>query len=85
VSIVSQKTEKYGTVQISVADLYPGSGMGKKSGFGSGSGIKKPGSYIRAKKIFFGLKYLTSLMRIRNPGWKKFESGKEKIRIWDPG
>jgi hypothetical protein len=34
--------------------------MGKKSGFGSGSGIKKPGSYIRAKKIFFGLKYLTS-------------------------
>jgi len=32
VSIVSQNTEKYGTVKISVADPYPGSGMGKKSG-----------------------------------------------------
>jgi hypothetical protein len=42
------------------------------------------GSYFRElRKQFFGLKYLNSLMRIRDPGWKKSDpvSGMEKSRI----
>ncbi len=80
----------------------PGSGMGKKSG--SGFRIrdpdlkKQPGSYLRElRNHFLELKYLNSLMRIRDPGWKKFGSeirdgknsdpgsGMEKIRIRDSG
>jgi hypothetical protein len=34
------------------------------------------------KKPFFGLNYLNSLMRIRDPGWKKFGS---VIRDKHPG
>ncbi len=49
------------------AFLIPWSGMGKKSG---------SGSYFRElKEQFFGLKYLGSLMWIRDPGWKKVWSG----------
>jgi hypothetical protein len=57
--------------------------MGKKSGSRSGIRIRggKPGSNFRElRNHFFGLKYLTSLMRIRDPG-----SGMEKIWIRDPG
>ncbi len=37
---------------------------------------KLPGSYFRElKNHFFDLKYLNSLMRLRDPGWKKFGSG----------
>jgi hypothetical protein len=50
--------------------LTPGSGMGKKFG----SGMNNP-DHIWAWKQFLGLKYLKFLMRIRDPGWKKFESG----------
>jgi hypothetical protein len=54
------------------AFLTPGSGMGKKSGSGSGIRDKQPGSYfLELRNPFFGLKYLNSLMRIRDPGWKK--------------
>jgi hypothetical protein len=48
---------------------------------------EQPGSYFRElRNIFFGLKYLNSLMRIRDgknldPGWKKFGSA---INIPDP-
>ncbi len=35
------------------------------------------------RNYFLGLKYLNSLMRIRDPGWKIFGSGMEKIRIRD--
>jgi hypothetical protein len=55
--------------------------MSKKSGYGSGIRDEEPGSYFREfKKQIFGLKYLNSLMRIRDgkhsdPGWKKFGSG----------
>jgi hypothetical protein len=62
-------------VSVSVADpdpgsgafLTPGSGMGRKSG--SGTGI-----------WFFGLKYFNSLMRIRDGdsldlGWEKSDPG----------
>jgi hypothetical protein len=61
----------------SVADPDPGSG----AFFAPGSGIGKKMRIIfpRAEKQFFGLKYLNSLMRIRDPEWKKFGSG---IREW---
>jgi hypothetical protein len=60
--------------------LTPGSGMGKK--LGSGSGMINPENISdNVETIFVGLKYLNSLMRIRDPGWKKFGSGMEKIRI----
>ncbi len=60
---------------ISVADpdpgsgafLTPGSGMGEKSGPGSGIRNEQPGSYfLELRNHFFGLKYLNSLMRIRD-------------------
>jgi hypothetical protein len=60
--------------------------MGKNSG--SGSGMNNPDHISESLETIFGLKYLNSLMRIRdprwknsNPGWKKFGSGIEKIRI----
>jgi hypothetical protein len=31
--------------------------------------------------VFLWLKYLNSLMRIRDPGWRQFGSGMEKRRI----
>jgi hypothetical protein len=54
--------------------------MGKKSGSESGIRKEKPGSYfLELTNHFFGLKYLNSLMRIRDennsyPGWKKVGS-----------
>jgi hypothetical protein len=63
--------------------------MGKKSGSGSGIRDEQPGSYFpELRNHFFGLKYLNSLMRIRDgnnldPGWKKVGSGMEKSRIRD--
>ncbi len=58
------------------AFLTPGSRMGKKSGSGTGIRDKQPGSYYQElRNNFFGLKYLNSLMRIRDPGWEKFGSG----------
>ncbi len=51
---------------------------------GSGIGDEQLGSYfleLRTIFLFFlGLKYLSSLMRIRDPG-----SVMEKGQIWDPG
>jgi hypothetical protein len=45
---------------------------------------EQPGSYFRKlRNHFLGLKYLHSLMRIRDPALKKFGSGMEKIRIRD--
>jgi hypothetical protein len=38
--------------------------------------------FPRALKQFFGLKYLNSVVRSRDPGWKKFGSG---IRDKHPG
>ena len=78
--------------QGSVAFLIPGfgiwdpgsgSGIGKKSGSRSGIRIRdrKLGSYFwELKNHFFWLKYLNSLMHIRDPG-----SGMEKIQIRDQG
>jgi hypothetical protein len=70
------------TEYSSVADPDPGSGMGGKS---AGSGIRdeQPGSYfLELKNNFLELKYLNSLMLIRDPGWKKVGSG---IRDKHPG
>jgi hypothetical protein len=53
--------------------MTPGSGMGKK--FGSRSGISNPDDISDSLETIFGLKYLNSLMRNRDPGWKKFGSG----------
>ncbi len=70
------------------AFLTPGSGMGRKSASGSGIQHEQPGSYFLELRnhfflFFFGLKYLNSLMRIRDPGWRSLDpgSGMEKSRI----
>ncbi len=53
--------------------LDPGSGMARKSASGSGIHDEQPGSYfLELRNHFFGLKYLNSLMRIRDPGWRQF-------------
>jgi hypothetical protein len=73
----------------SVVDPDPGSGafLTSRSGIRAG----QPGSFFRElSNNFFGLKYIHSLMRIRDaktsdPEWKKFESGMEKIRIRNTG
>ncbi len=66
---------------LSVADpdpgsgafLTPASGMGKRSG--SGSGMKNWDHISEClETISLGLKYLNSLRRIRDQGWKKFGS-----------
>jgi hypothetical protein len=62
--------------------------MGKKSGSGIRIRDEQPGSYFRElRNYYFGLKYLNSLMQIRDPGWKNSDLGSamEKIRIRDPG
>jgi hypothetical protein len=59
----------------------PGYGMGRMSATGSGIRDEQPGSYFpELRNHFFGLKYLNSLMRIRDgdssdPGWKKSDPG----------
>jgi hypothetical protein len=68
--------------------------MGKKSG--TGSGMNNPDHVSESIENFFGgLKYLNSLMRIRdpewnncriwNPGWKKVGSGIRNGKKSDPG
>jgi hypothetical protein len=63
---------------VSLRPLDHGSGMGKKIRIRNRD--EQPGSYFRELRNNF-LKYLNSLMRIRDPGWKKFGSG---INIPDP-
>jgi hypothetical protein len=53
--------------------MYPGSGMGKKSG--SGIRNEQSRSYLRELRNNILVKYLNILMRIQDPGWKKFGSG----------
>jgi hypothetical protein len=63
--------------------------MGRKSASGSGIRDEQPGSYfLELRNHFFGflgLKYLNSLMRIRDPGWRKFGSGIRDGKKSDPG
>ncbi len=68
---------------FAIWDPVSGSGIGKKSGSRSGIRIRdgKPWSYFwELRNHFFWLKYLNSLMCIRDPG-----SVMEKIQIWDQG
>jgi hypothetical protein len=56
---------------------------------GSGSGIwiqdEQPGSYFRElRNHFLGVKYLNSLLWIRDPGWKKIGSGIRDGKNSDP-
>jgi hypothetical protein len=67
-----------------VADPDPGSGCrffdsrdpgdGEKKS-GSGSGVNNPDHISESLETSYGLKYIISLMWIRDPGWKKFGSG----------
>jgi hypothetical protein len=66
------------------AFLTPESGMGKKSGSGSRIWDEQPRSYfLELRNHFFGLKYLNSLMRIRDGKNSDPGSGMEKSRIRD--
>jgi hypothetical protein len=63
--------------------------MGRKSASGSGIRDEQPGSYFLELRthflVFWGLKYLNSLMRIRDPGWRQFGSGIRDGKKSDPG
>jgi hypothetical protein len=80
-------------IASSVAGPDPGSGVFLTPGSGMGKNRIRirdtyPGRTTRiisdSLKPIFELKYLNYLMRIRDPGWKKFGSGMENIRIRDP-
>jgi hypothetical protein len=80
---------KFIATKNSVADPDPGSGMGRKSALGSGIRDEQPGSYFLDLRnhfwVFLGLKYLNSLMRIRDGDSSDPGSGMEKSRIRHPG
>jgi hypothetical protein len=54
---------------------------GIREGKKTGSGTNNPDHISESLENFFGLKYLNSFSRIRDPGWEKFGSG---ITIPDP-
>jgi hypothetical protein len=72
---------------VPLRPLDPGSGMGRKSA--SGSGMNNPDHIFKNIEtifiLFLGLKYLNSLMRIRDPGWRQFGSGIRDRKKSDPG
>jgi hypothetical protein len=79
---VGNKWRRSITVLASVADPDPGSGMGRKSAFGSGIRDEQPGSYfLELRNHYFGIKWMERV-RIRDPGWNKVGSG---IRDKHPG
>ncbi len=63
--------------------------MGRKSAYRAGIRDEQPGLYFLELRnhflIFFGLKYLNSLMRIRDPGWRQFGSRIRDGKKSDPG
>jgi hypothetical protein len=63
--------------------LTPVSGMGIKSG--SGSGMNNPDHISECLETIFWLKYLNSLKLIRDPGWKKFGFEIRYGKNTDPG
>jgi hypothetical protein len=77
--------------KISVADPDPGSGAFLTPGSGMGKNQdpeirdEQPGSYFRElRNHFFGLKYLNSLMQIRDPEWKNSDPGSGMEKNSDP-
>ena len=81
------KFYNFSVVQIQIQDLVPfwpldpGSGIGKKSG--SGSGKNNPDHISESIKTFFGVKILKFFDL--DTGLEKFGSGIEKSRIREPG
>jgi hypothetical protein len=74
------------------AFLTPVSGIwdGRKSASESGIRDEQPRSYFLELRnhflaFFGGLKYLNSLIRIRDPGWRQFGSGIRDGKKSDPG
>jgi hypothetical protein len=66
------------------AFLTPGSGMGKKSG--SGSGIRIRNEQTRSHFRELRNNFLGKILKFcdADPGWEKFGTKMEKIRIRDP-
>jgi hypothetical protein len=71
------------------AFLTPGSGVGESRHPDPGSGMNNPDHFFKSLEtillLFWGLKYLNSLMRIRDPGWRQFGSGIRDGKKSDPG
>jgi hypothetical protein len=68
--------------------LAPGSGIGIRDGKKSRSGMNIPELIFDNSVSVFGVKnnrYLNSLMRIRDPGWRQFGSGIRDGKKSDPG
>jgi hypothetical protein len=63
--------------------------VSEKSASGSGIWDEQPGSYFLDLRnhflLFLGFKYLNSLMRIRDLGWRQFGSGIRDGKKSDPG
>jgi hypothetical protein len=63
--------------------------MGESQHEDPGIWDEQPGSYFLELRnlflLFWGLKYLNSLMRIRVPGWRQFGSGIRDGIKSDPG
>jgi hypothetical protein len=63
--------------------------MGRKSASGSGIRDEQPGSYFLELRnhflVFWGLKYLDSLMQNLDPGWRQFGFGIRDGKKSDPG
>ncbi len=70
---------------LQIRGVYPGSGWEKVS-IWIRIRVEQPGSYFLELKnhffAFFGLKYLNSLMRIRDPGWRQFGRWLMEIGYW---
>jgi hypothetical protein len=63
--------------------------MGESQHPDPGSGMNNPDHIFLSLEtiflLFLGLKYLNSLMRIRDPGWRQFGSGIRNGKKSDPG
>jgi hypothetical protein len=63
--------------------------MGESQHPDPGSGMNNPVNIFYSLEtiflLFLGLKYLNSLMRIRDPGWRQFGSGVRDGKKSDPG
>jgi hypothetical protein len=63
--------------------------MGKSQHPDPGSGMNNPDHTFKSLEtiflLFLGLKYLNSLMRIRDPGWRQLGYGIRDGKKSDPG
>jgi hypothetical protein len=77
---------------LRIRDSGSGAFLTPRSGIRDGQKVsiqirdEQPGSYfLELRNHFFGLKYLNSLMRILDPGWRQFGSGIRYGKKSDPG